>query len=89
MLLFKQCHVCGLEIKLETSIRGTLLLVSGICPNGHVLHWESQPMIRGMAAGNLLLSTAVLFCGLTFTGIANLADVFNLAIFGEQYFYRL
>ena len=89
MLLFKQCHVCDLEVKLETSIRGTLLLVSGICPDGHVLHWQSEPTIRGMAAGNLLLSAAVLFCGLTFTGIANLADVFNLTIFGERYFYRL
>ena len=34
-------------------------------------------MIKGMAAGNLLLSAAILFCGLTFTGIANLADVLN------------
>ena len=65
MLLFKQCHVCGLEVKLETSVRGTLLLVSGIlCPDGHVLRWQSQPTIRGMAAGNFLLSAAILFCGL-------------------------
>ena len=42
-----------------------------------------------MAAGNLLLSAAILLCGLTFTGIANLADVFNLAVFGECYFYKL
>ena len=89
MLLFKQCHVCGLEVKLGTSIQGTLLLVNGICPDGHILHWQSQPTIRGMAVGNWLLSAAVLLCGLTFTGIANLADVFNLAIFGERYFCRV
>ena len=46
-------------------------------------------MVRGMAAGNLLLSAAILLCGLTFTGIANLADVFNLVMFGERYFYKL
>ena len=45
--------------------QGTLLVVSGICPDG-------------MVAGNLLLSAATLLCGLTFTGIANLADVLNL-----------
>ena len=46
-------------------------------------------MVRGMAAGNLLLLTAILLCGLTITSIANLADVLNLAVFSERYFYRL
>ena len=65
---------CGLEVKWETSVVGKLLVVNGICPDGLVLHWQSQPMVSDMAAGNLLLSAAILFCGLTFTGIANLAD---------------
>ena len=43
-----------------------------VCPDGYVLHWQSQPMVRGMAAGNLLLSAAILLCSLTFTDIANL-----------------
>ena len=55
MALFYRCHSCGLEVKLETSVVGTLLVVSGTCPDGHVLHWQSQPMVRGIAAGNLLL----------------------------------
>ena len=84
MQLFQRCHSCGLEVKLKTSIRGTLLVVNGVCPDGHILHWQSQPMVRGMAAGNLLLPAAVLLCGLTFTSIANLADVFNLAVFSES-----
>ena len=37
MLLMKRCCVCGLDMELKTSIRGTLLVVSGICPDGHVL----------------------------------------------------
>ena len=37
MLLMKRCRVCGLDMELKTSIRGTLLVVSGICPDGHVL----------------------------------------------------
>ena len=88
MQLFQQCHSCGLEVKLKTFIRGTLLVVNGACPDGHILHRQSQSMVRGMAAGNLLLPAAILLCGLTFISIANLADVFNLAVFSERYFYR-
>ena len=30
MPLFQRCHSCSLEVELETSIRGTLLVVNGI-----------------------------------------------------------
>ena len=30
MQLFQRCHSCGLEVKLETSIQGTLLVVNGV-----------------------------------------------------------
>ena len=82
--LFCRCHSCGQEIKLETSTVGTMLVVSGTCPDGHEVKWQSQPMIKGMAAGNLLLSAAILLCGLTFTGIANLADVLNLVVLSKR-----
>ena len=72
--LMTMFHSFVLEVKLETSVVGTYLVVNNICPDGHVLHWQSQPMVRDMAAGNLLLSAAVVFCGLTFSGIASLAD---------------
>ena len=55
-------------------------MVNDICPDGHMLHWQSQPMVRSMATGNFLLSAAFLLCGLTFTGIANLADLLDLAM---------
>ena len=61
LLLFHRCHSCGQEVKLETCIVGTMLVVSGTCPDGHVLKWQSQPMIKGIAAGNLLLSAAILY----------------------------
>ena len=64
---------CGLDMELKTSIRGTLLVVIRTFPDGHVLNWQFQPMVRGMVAWNLLLSAAILIRGLTFTGIANLA----------------
>ena len=32
-----------------------------------------------MGAGNLMVAAAILFCGITFTGISNLAKLLNLA----------
>ena len=87
--LLKQCRSCGQEVELNTSTRGTLLVVKGICPDGHELSWQSQPLINDMGAGNLLVAAAILFCGLTFTGISNLAKLLNLAMFSESTFYRL
>ena len=42
-----------------------------------------------MAAGNLLWSVAIQLCGLTFTDIANLADILILTIVVEEHFYDL
>ena len=50
--LLKQCRSCGQEVELNTSARGTLLVVNGTCPDGHVLTWQSQPLIRDVGAGN-------------------------------------
>ena len=38
MTLFGRFHSYGLEVKLETSTVGTLLVVNGICPDERVLH---------------------------------------------------
>ena len=46
-------------------------------------------MVSSMAAGNLLLSVAIQLCGLTFTDIANLADILIWTIVGEEQFYDL
>ena len=68
MMLFKRCRSCGLEmVELKTSTSRTLLEVSGICPDGHVLFWQSQPVVRRIPAGNLL---QLLLSGQTFTSFA-------------------
>ena len=69
--LLEQCRSCGQEVELNTSVRGTLLVVHGTCPDGHVLNWQSQPLVRDIGAGNLMVSAAILFCGLNFTSISN------------------
>jgi len=79
MMLFKMCCSCGQEmLELKTSTLGTLFEVNGTYPDGHVLHWQSQPVVRHTPAVNLLLAAAILLNGQTFTSFANLADVLNL-----------
>ena len=87
--LLERCCSCGQEVELNTSVRGTLLVVNGTCPDGHALNWQSQPLVRDLGAGNLMVAAAILFCGLTFTGISNLAKLLNLAMFSESRYYRL
>ena len=74
-------------VELKTSTTGTLFEVNGICPDGHILHWQSQPVVRRIPAGNLLLAAAILLSDQTF--FANLADVLNLVMFGERRYYDL
>ena len=61
--LFSRCCKCGLEVELKTSVRGTLLVVNGSCPDGHEIHWQSQPMLKNMGAGNLLVLQLFFFLG--------------------------
>ena len=84
--LFSQCYKCGLEVELKTSIRGTLLVVNGSCPHGHEVYWQSQPTVKNMGAGNLLLPAAILFSGLTSTSFANMAGLLNVPMISESYF---
>ena len=76
-----------IELKISTS--GTLLEVSGICPDGYVLFWQSQPVVRRIPTGNLLLAAAILLSGQTFINFANLANVLNLVMVGERRYYDI
>ena len=59
---------------------GTLLKVLYGCDRGDSGVWYSQPMMRGMAAGNLLLSSAILFTGLTYDRVRELSDTLRIPI---------
>jgi len=88
--LFKRCPDCGADvIKKEQSTQGTQLFVTRICKNGHKNFWSSQPMIEGMAAGNLLLSSSILLSGSTYTKVTSLADILKLKFFSERTFYSI
>ena len=59
------------------------------CKDGHIKIWKSQPMLKGMAAGNLLLASAILLSGATYTKIASLSEILNWKIFSEKTFYNI
>jgi len=77
------CSSCVVIVVKTLSTMNTLHMVTGTCPDGQ---WIP---VRDIGAGNLLVAAAILFCGLTFTGISNLAKLLNLAMFSESTFYRL
>ena len=88
--LFNRCPDCGAVVsKKKQSTQGTQLFVTLLRKNGHKTFWSSQPMIEGMAAGNLLLSSSVLLIGSTYTKVACLADILKLKFFSEGTFYNI
>ena len=81
---------CGaVVIKRGTSTRGSQLRVTLKFKNGHIKIWKSQPMLKGMAAGNLLLASTILLCGATYTKIVSLSEILNWKMFSEKTFYNI
>lgn len=83
--LLKWCPECGeVIVKKEKNTQGTLLCVMVTCIKDHVCTWRSQPMLKRMAAGNLLLSSAILLSGATFTKVASIANIMKLQFMSEK-----
>lgn len=88
--LLNRCPECGATVaKKHQSTQGTLLSITLTCKNGHKHVWSSQPMIEGMAAGNLLLSSSILLSGSTYAKVSSLADILKLKFFSEKTFYNI
>ena len=61
--LFSSCFTCLSKNFIEkVSVRVTLLYVKTICKNKHVFEWKSQPKLKNISIGNILLSAQ--FCTL-------------------------
>lgn len=64
LALFMSCPLCNCKIEPNLRTVGTLVCVTQTCDEcGYHTKWESQPMIKNVPAGNLLLSAAILFAG--------------------------
>ena len=64
-----------------------MLSVEITCLDGHITHWDSQPIIKRKPVGNLLLAASILFTGNTFASVSRLASCLNLQFISESVFY--
>jgi hypothetical protein len=88
--LFKFCQHCGSAIESITKfVRGSMLGVRSVCSKGCEKTWHSQPQIRNMAVGNLILAGAVLFCGGQYSKIHDIASCMNLAVISKSTFFAI
>ncbi|KAK0132604.1 THAP domain-containing protein 4 [Merluccius polli] len=92
MQIFTTCHQCGVFIEEEdkkVTTSGTRIHIKWSCMNGHSGEWESCPQLRGMPENNLLVASAILFTGSTYTEIFDWAELLNLQIPKKTTFYSL
>jgi hypothetical protein len=92
--LFRTCRCprCGSAIQhitFDNKNRGSLLKVRYSCMNGHTNEWFSQPLLKSMALGNVLISCATLFTGLTYERVKQFADTLSLPILSKSQFYQI
>jgi hypothetical protein len=60
--LFDRCRLCGEPSANEVHVLGTLISITQECPHCKQQQtWHSQPFVRSIPAGNLLMSAAILF----------------------------
>ena len=91
MELFRFCPLCGCEVTAcSTRVSGTMLCVTFSCAGIHKNErWNSQPFLRNMPAGNLLLTGAIVVSGSSYQQFRRVADCLNLACVGESTFYEI
>ena len=83
--LFKFCQQCD-----TTMIQhGSIVTVKTSCMSGHTVTWGSQPCMKGTAAGNLLITTAIVFSGNTYTHAADFAKHLNFQFISSSYYYKI
>ena len=89
-LPLKVCSKCwGTIFESTETTSGSMFSVKMLCVNNHLTCWNSQPLIKNIAAGNLLSSAAILFSGNTFSHIAQFASFLNLKFFSHTTFYDI
>ena len=89
-LLFKLCQTCGSPIvDLHKSYCGSLIGVRYYCLNNCASTWYSQPLIRNMPLGNLMLAGATLFAGNQFDKLISFAEVLKLSFISDTTYYKI
>ena len=89
LALFMSCPLCNCKIDPNILTVGTMVCVTQICGEcGYHSKWESQPMIKNVPAGNLLLSAAILFAGAQPTKTLRVLNFLGCAAIKSWTFYE-
>ncbi len=88
--LFRKCPFCTADTEgVISKVTGTAIHVQQRCHSCHrVRHWDSQPFIGRMPAGNLLLSGAILFSGSLIAKVLRLFKLMKLQCYGRTAYFR-
>nr|XP_011431619.2 uncharacterized protein LOC105331212 [Crassostrea gigas] len=82
------CNICKCPIERSSTIkeyRGSMIMVSVFCPDGHLVkQWSSQPLRGEIPVVDLLVSAAIPFAGQSYTQISQFANFMNLQIQSEK-----
>ena len=88
--LFKFCQQCGRTIATKTKhLKGSMITIKSTCLCGHSNTWQSQSMVNGAAAGNLLIPAAILFSGNTYQHIHDFAKCLNVQLMSSSHYYKV
>lgn len=87
--LFSTCPSCSHKIDPKLFTVGTLLCVTQFCDScEYQSKWRSQPFIKNIPAGNLLLSAAILFAGAQPTKTLRVLDLLRCATIKPRTFFE-
>ena len=88
--LLSFCSICHQVASITKCVtRGTKIIVTKLCANNHETKWDSQPDVRGMAAGNLLMAASILCSGATYRRISEMMGIAEVAFISERSFYKI
>lgn len=80
--LFHLCRMCGAIVKnAYLKQRGSLICVTTLCKAGHTKPWFSQQFTKGIAVGNLICSTGILFTGNHIARVSAVMSACNIRFF--------
>ncbi|KAM7303197.1 uncharacterized protein ISCGN_013178 [Ixodes scapularis] len=86
--LFTICRTCLMKCEPSLTVKGTLVKVETICKDSHYHTWSSQPVIKGKAAGSLLLSSAIFFSGASPTATLRVLQLMNVQVMTLRMYFN-
>ncbi|KAK7913274.1 hypothetical protein WMY93_013485 [Mugilogobius chulae] len=88
--LFSSCPVCSMPCEVKSRCMGTLVTFDQHCPHcNYSRDWKSQPVIGSTALGNLQMSAAIYFTGLSFYQVEKFCKTLQLQSFNYDIFRKL